>query len=331
MSDLNKAIDNKNKPILNSEQKELFFQETYADKKLPKWEIKTITSVFKGFEPYEKQNHCDLLLLDDDIIIDVMGSFNVPSPSTIRRYWAPLSKYEKWCSAKGFPVTGNIKRARKKNPYPGLKVIASPVQLATMLDDFFEPINENTIGNLTRMITWCIYSGVPMEAIEKLEKKDLDFENKKIKTPNGSYELYEESIPVFRNVCRLKEYNIEKRSVSPHKESTQKVPRPQKYVATYPDCYTAGLRASYNNRMKLMRERNNKDRYYLSNSMVSENGKFYRIYVYELMGFPVEFQNLTEFGGDDGGENKSIIKQEAIHNYKIWRKAAHPEYREYEP
>ena len=325
MSDLNKKIDNKYRPRLNSEQQEQFLQETLSGKHA-KAEVNRIISVFKRFEPYEKENHCDLLLLDDDIIIEVIGSFKGSSSSLIRKYWAPLSKYEKWCASKGLPVTGNIKRARKKSPYPGLQVISSPTQLSMMIDDFFEPINKNMLDNLTRMITWCIYSGMAMDDIEKLERKNLDFENQRIHTANGSYEMYAESMMIFHNICKLKEYNVSIKG-----GYIKKIQRPQRYIATYPDYFKSKFTDIYISRMRYIREKKGKDNRYLSSGVVSDSGKFYRIYVKELMGTPVEFQNLTEFGGDDGGENKSAIKQEAIHNYKIWRKAAHPEYREYEP
>ena len=67
MGNSNKTINNKDRARLNSEQQELFLQEMYSGQQI-KSEMNRVISVFKRFEDYEKENHCDLLLMDDDII-----------------------------------------------------------------------------------------------------------------------------------------------------------------------------------------------------------------------------------------------------------------------
>lgn len=308
---------------VNSKQKELFIEEVYGA-----FHGHTISDVIADlnlFAEYEEQYHCDLLLLDVDIIADVVRAKEATSKTVLSRIWRTLSRYEKWSAENGFPVTGNIKSAKEISKYSvSLSVIESPRHLETMVEETFPPISENLVDNITRAIVWAIYIGIPRDDIPNLKRENFNMADGVINISHESYKIYPEAEIIFRHILKNDAVNakIGRKIISYKKEEC---------VLTYPSDFVRREHwTAYNSRIAAIRQKSNKGNSYLKHSVIRSNGIFYRIYVQELQGTPVKLQDLKEFKNNRNSESDKLkvdTRLSIMAEYKTWRKITHPEFK----
>lgn len=289
---------------------------------------------FNAMQPYEEQWGADLCTRTAGELhpaLETMVGFRVKS-----KYMRLiiLKDYVKWCIACGVP--GACKGMLEIEDF-GLGKIRSmtvygPEHLQKCLDEICDPESEETTDCIYRCYFWLAFSGMREEDILETKVSDVDLTNLVVNHNGEEYVIYREAVRAFRNASTLTEFvykhpNYPKPIIRNRVEGTQLI----RGIRAIPSQYT--LRSELSRRISsLMKE--GKTEIKLSYYRVWISGLFYRMYIREKNGLPVNFKDAASRfmeGKDyklDTGRNTIDAKRRQVMNdylqdYERWKAAYH--------
>lgn len=268
---------------------------------------KFLLQIFNGFEPYEKKWNMDLSMQSTDILQPVVNELSGLRSKSTELLLIMLKDYVKWCGQNGYETSRGIYGVRIDSiEKVRNQMVSSPAHLATILckekvkDDSgkvilergFDDPEKETIDVTYRVFLWMAFAGLyDIEAI-RVKSSDVDLENLKIDFEGHSYEIYKEAIVDFNKACNLNEFVYE------HPHYTIKRQRVDGSII---------MRGVRSNKVDLMTLRpiinkklnpkqkgdNTRLKTKISYNKIYLSGAFYRAFIRERMGIPVNFSDLV--------------------------------------
>lgn len=189
--------------MYNEEQKRAFINShTNSDKTTAK-----IIQIFSWFEPYEEEWGLDLSLQSAENLQPVVNELTGVRSKSTELILIILKEYVKWCGRNGYEVSKGIFEVRI-NTIDKIQnqMVASPLHLKAKLDEYFEPVDEETIDVTYRVFLWMAFAGLDDKDAIRVTKDCVDLKNLRINFDGHSYEIYKECIEDFKKACNLTDF-----------------------------------------------------------------------------------------------------------------------------
>lgn len=185
--------------MYNEEQKNRFLQDFAGGEKTQA----RARFLFNSIEAYEEQWSADICTRSTEELDDVLGKIAGVRGSTIFMNLWTLRRYAKWCMDHNIPGATD---ALLKIKEVGLEQIANttvsgPEHLQNRLDLVFPPESDCKIYNVSRAFIWMAFFGIDEYDSINFTAKNVDLKNKVMTRDGRTYPIYDEAIPVLRNVC----------------------------------------------------------------------------------------------------------------------------------
>lgn len=186
--------------MFNEERKLRFLSETRASKD---YGISTFTATEKAEEALGK----DLCELDAGTIQDLFDqNFGIRVRATKSAVNFMLS-YVEWCRDNGFPTSNGVYELEiDLSQKIRRMMVASPMHLASIMDQIFEPVERGTVDCIYRCYLWMVFAGVNEPDTVNVNVDDVDLESFVIHFAEKSFDIYKEAIPAFRMACNATEF-----------------------------------------------------------------------------------------------------------------------------
>ena len=189
--------------MYNENQKRAFIEShTNSDKTMAK-----IVQIFSWFEPYEEDWGLDLSKQSAEKLQPVVNELTGVRSKSTELILIILKEYVKWCGRNGYEVSRGIFDVRI-NTIDKIQnqMVASPLHLKAKLDEFFEPVEEETIDITYRVFLWMAFAGLDDKDAIRVTADCVDLKNLRINFEGHSYEIYKECIEDFKKACDLTDF-----------------------------------------------------------------------------------------------------------------------------
>ena len=189
--------------MYNENQKRAFIEShTNSDKTMAK-----IVQIFSWFEPYEEDWGLDLSQQSAEKLQPVVNELTGVRSKSTELILIILKEYVKWCGRSGYEVSRGIFDVRI-NTIDKIQnqMVASPLHLKAKLDEFFEPVEEETIDITYRVFLWMAFAGLDDKDAIRVTADCVDLKNFRINFEGHSYEIYKECIEDFKKACELTDF-----------------------------------------------------------------------------------------------------------------------------
>ena len=165
-------------------------------------------SIFKAIEPYEQAWNADICTKTSDEIAPIMDK--VVGLRLRSKYvrLILLKKYVKWCIDEGYPGAIDGISGIDSIGYSKIKemTVANPLHLQKIMDEVFDPEEDNTVDNTYRTYMWLAYGGLPEDMIPKVTTYDVRMDCMTIDYGGYSVPIYRESLRAISNCVELKQF-----------------------------------------------------------------------------------------------------------------------------
>lgn len=341
--------------MYNEDQKSRFINE-YSQKSSTRT---FVTQIFNWFEQYEEEWQCDLSLQTTEILQPVVNELTGVRNKSTEVVLGVLREYVKWCArnnietSKGiFDVTiDSIDKIRNQ-------MVASPLHLKKILDEYFDQPEQETIDITYRVFVWMAFAGLQDKDAVKVTSADVDFKKFQINYGGESYEIYKEGYVDFEKACKLDEflfihenphYEVPRKRVagdtimrgyrSAEINFTSIRPIINKKFSNFEEKQKERQKQQSENEIEVSEEKQRKKGRSqvsgLSYNRIYTSGVFYRMYERERMGEPVNFaamiQRDVEAKQAEGHyrttKNKTLrtivrdIERQYLSDYERWKLA----------
>lgn len=286
-------------------------------------------SIFSATEAAEKALDKDLCELNAEVFDQIFEDSFGTRQRAVNTAIALLQSYVVWCREQGFKtsnavfeldvdITSKIRRM----------MVASPMHLASILDQSFSPLEDGSVDCIYRCYLWMIFMGINDYDTVKVRVADVDFENLTVDYEGRKYDLYREALPAFRMACTATEFNYVHEN--PYYTSVR-----QRFPG---ELLMRGIRSDHMNLMSIrpyIKQKLSAKGFNLSARRIRLSGIFYRAYETERCGFEVNFNEpvLDQLEGRERAKERTYsanysrqkaakaIERDFQNDYENWKKA----------
>lgn len=280
-------------------------------------------SIFNATSKAEEEHGKDLCELDVDTIQSIFETnFGVRKRAT-ESSTAFMQSYVKWCSDNGFPTSNSVFELEVDVSQKIKRtMVASPMHLASIMDQVFTPVESKTIDCLYRCYLWMVYSGLRESDTVEVNVDDVDLDTSIIQFGGKSFDIYNEARAAFRMACTATEF------VYIHPNYTTTINR-------FPgERLIRGVRTD-SMQLKTIRpivsKKLSKHGLDLSLRLIRLSGIFYKAFDAERSGFGVNFDDavIEQLQSTKRTYNKNytrgkvvnMIMRDYLNDYERWKKA----------
>lgn len=291
--------------MYNENQKRAFIEShTNSDKTMAK-----IVQIFSWFEPYEEDWGLDLSQQSAEKLQPVVNELTGVRSKSTELILIILKEYVKWCGRSGYEVSKGIFDVRI-NTIDKIQnqMVASPLHLKAKLDEFFEPVDEETIDITYRVFLWMAFAGLDDKDAIRVTADCVDLKNLRINFEGHSYEIYKECIQDFEKSCNLTDFQykhpnyITRRDRAGGNLIMRGIRTPTVDLKT--------IRPVINKKFSVgdTGETSGRQKSRISYKRIYLSGIFYRAYERERAGLPVDFSEFVA---------RSIERKEKTKKYTV--------------
>lgn len=280
-------------------------------------------SVFHNMSCVEEELGKDLCEISVEELQPVVNARLGVRSRSVEAGLSILRDYEKWCLEQGYPVCGGIGLLKADMASKMRRMmVASPQHLEKILNDAFDPVQDETVDCLYRCYLWMAFSGFSEEEALSVRVSDVDFPSMMIHHGGKSLDIYRESVPAFRIACDATEFSYV------HKKYTMKRPRFQG------DLLMRGIRSDsikLNTAKCCVQKKFDAKGIETSYGRIQLSGVFYKAYEAERYGVSVSFDDaiMSRFANSSGKfhsnytRTKAVnaIKRDMFEDYGYWKEA----------
>ena len=248
-------------------------------------------SVFKTFEPYEREAGMDLCELTTEALQPVINTNFGFRERTIETAISFMRSYVAWCRERDCPTSDGVYGLRTEMDEKMKRLmIASPAHLESILNKAFAPVSKETIDCLYRCYLWMVFAGMEESDPLDVTVDEIDFSYMTIEHGGRSYEIYREAVPAFRMACDATQFLYINPNYTGDKEK-----------GVYRDRYPGKslFRGIRSDQIKLTTIKGIINKAFSTNGIETSFGKvrlsglFYKTFEMERMGEPVNFNSYV--------------------------------------
>ena len=302
--------------MFNEERKLRFLSETRASKDYG-------VSAFNATEKAEEEHGKDLCELDAETIQSLFDkSFGLRKRATESAI-AFMQSYVKWCKDNGFQTTDSVFNLEVDTSQKIRRMmVASPMHLASIMDQTFPPVDAGTVDCIYRCYLWMIFAGVKEADTVNVNVDDVDWDTFTIQIGDRSYDIFREAIPAFRLACTATEFVY----IHPRYKTTRNRFPGEKLMR--------GVRSDH---VKLetvrpyVKKKFTEHGFDLSQGRIYLSGIFYKAFEAERCGFGVNFDDavIDQLKSTDRTYSANYTRNKAAYtilrdfmdDYERWKKA----------
>lgn len=187
--------------MYNEEQKTTFIRQYTGSLSM----AEAATQTFNAMEKYELQwgaDFCTKRAEDLQPVVDELCGLSYGSK------WLRLSimrEYVKWCLGTGVPgaCDGMLQVNSVGLEKIKRQMVSGPRHLQKVLDEIFEPDEEQATTATYRCYFWLAFGGLLAEEAVEVRAKDVDFSSMTVHAKGRSAPIYREGLQTFHNVVEL--------------------------------------------------------------------------------------------------------------------------------
>ncbi len=294
-------------------------------------------SVFARLGDFEDKLGKDVYEFTDREMTDVLAQTSGLRRSTQYQTIRIINEYLKWARSNGINVVCNTVSEGDEDVVQNYrkKMVFGVEHLSRLFSAIFGTSGGDGSYIIFRCYLWLAFVGIDFEDAYELRTRDVDTDYMRVLVKGREYPLYKESIPDFKSAKELTAFRLPNH--------------------LYPDKVTIVDREDGDRLLRRMKKATNADagdpantvgstirRYVrdavcgkklavtntLTYSNVKLSGLFYRMYLREEMGFPVDFKLIAEMdiANDDISGRRRIAKKSRIvagykEDYAVWKRA----------
>lgn len=268
--------------------------------------------MFDLVAPYEKELSADICtwgVADTKKVLEILSGFRSYSSENRANL---LRRYVRWCIENG--ITGVSEAILTSKASGDLKVkemtVSGPQHLDRILNVLFDPVSDATSDNILRGYCWLAFIGLSNNEIVSLRCNDVDINSFSIRTGSEEFQIIQEAVPCLRI---LKEMAAFRYSHPGYEHDFIWRPRLDG------DKLLRGIRSANPSALHLRSMlsksvndafKNGKIDVKISHYRMWISGEFYRAFLSERIGEPVDFSHLADRAIRIREENGSPYKLE---------------------
>lgn len=317
-----------------------FVDECYPDSEMSR---KWILSSLSILSDYEEDWGMDFTMQEYQILQDAFNKVTAITYSGSKTTLIRFRKYAKWRKENNLPCSdGVFNLVADRAIAMRESMVASPKELATVLDAAFDDSIQGTIDVIYRVFLWMGFAGISDYEAIKVTSDDIDFSSMEIHHAGKDYIIYEESKYDFRIACDIREFKENNRYKKRIEGSEIMRGKQNKRSNPMDVVLTHTIRPTLARKLEAADQRNQASDeplnvgFDLTFSRVFMSGTFYRIYQNERAGVKPDFEQyaIDEFERVSQSDKpykvsqtnpKSAIllrlKKSAESDYSNWKKA----------
>lgn len=294
--------------------------------------------IFTSFEQCEESYHLDLSLMSAEQLQPVVNKLTGLRKKSSELIIIILKEYVKWMARSGRETSRGIFTVHIDS-YDKVRdqMVSSPLHLKSKLDDVFDPPELNTIDCIYRVFLWMAFSGLTDEEASTVTSQEVNFQLLYIEHGGHKYEIYKESIQEFFNACNSTELLFEHANYQSVRSRSDgdKIMRGFRSSDVKIKTIRPMIVRKFNQYSHDEEGNKIKDGYKLSYQRLYLSGVFYRAYVRERAGIPVNFSGLIALEMDKSekehgytlNKNRTLpkiantIAKGYIEDYERWKNA----------
>jgi hypothetical protein len=233
-----------------------------------------------------------------------------------RKYRQILTKYAKWCIKQGYTTSDFSKYINQQKSYnSGTIWVSTPMMLKLRMDATFYPHSMMTADAAKRCFIWMAYLGIPKERVMSIKDQDIHLgDSPYIAVDDMMYKIIDEAIEDFNICLNSTGYKVignigQLSSVLPKKDTDYFLRTNRISVPSY---------WQYNNTLLHKAERN-KVKFTLNYQYIFECGSFYRAYLREKDGEPLDLSECCVARLRVKKEPTAPLIKMVIADYNCWK------------
>ena len=267
-------------------------------------------STFKRVYKFENKCNKDIFEMAENEISEVLNHLVLVRGGTTNK--SPqiniLENYVKWC------IENNINNSNDNifkvsiDSSDRIKevMVKNPEQLDSILNAVFKPVNKNTIDNVYRCATWLLYCGIKKADLSNIKAEHIDVKNCRINYESEVYELYPQSIDSIESCINLKEFTI----IHPSYLGIDNRYDGESILRTTTGDIKPDTLQQLINRKINAAAKNGISVIHLKIDKIRLSGIFYKAYVYESKGVPIDFYSIVS--REMKGKTYSVSKKNSM-------------------
>lgn len=171
-----------------------------------------ITQIFNWFQPYEELWGKDLSQQETELLQPAINNMTGVRIKSTELVLIILKEYVKWCGRNGYEISDGIFNVRIDTiDKIQNQMVASPLHLKRVLNDYFKLPEEETVDVIYRVFLWMAFAGLDDKDAIQVTAEDVDLNNLIIRFKGRNYELYKECREDFEKACSLTDFYYEHR------------------------------------------------------------------------------------------------------------------------
>lgn len=277
--------------MYNENQKRAFIEDyTDSEKTAAK-----IIQIFSWFEPHEEKWGMDLSQQSTENLQPVVNELTGVRSKSTELILIILKEYVKWCGRNGYDVSKGIFDVRIVTiDKIQNQMVASPLHLKSKLDEFFAPVEEETVDITYRVFLWMAFAGLEDKDAIRVTSDCVDLKNLRINFEGHSYEIYKECIEDFEKASTLTSFQYKHPNYTTYRDRAEGKLIMRGIRTPTVDLKT--IRPVINKRFSVddaSNETSSRQKSRLSYRRIFLSGVFYRAYERERAGLPVDFSDFV--------------------------------------
>lgn len=285
--------------------------------------------LFENTEKYEVEHGDDLCTMGETELQPLVDEIAGLKSSTSRSRIKLLKEYVAWCISEGVSGACDSINNVKNSAVEAMRqrTVQNPYGLKVYLDSIFDPESDNTLDLVYRCYFWLAYAGLKQSDVENIRDSDVDLIDGVIRFNGNEYIIYPEARQAFKKCVTLTHFSFKGRY------SSASIAR----ARMDSDILLRGFKANPSIRtmrrtiISRVEDATNKGliNKQLSYQTVQMSGIFYRMYLRETAGLPVNFYRVAEeYFGDkpyfSNGQDVTVkrLKTHAntyLEDYENWK------------
>lgn len=320
--------------MYNAEQKQAFIFKKYPSASTQKY----LTQIFNKFEKFEEAHNKDLACLSVEVLQPLINDFSGVRGKSTDVVLNLLKEYVRWCIANGYEATNGIFEV-KIDAVEKIKIqmVPSPLTLLNRLNEYFDITEKETIDITYRVFLWMAFSGLTDKDAIRVTSENIDLDNSRINFEGHSYEIYEESKEDFKKALCLTDFLYEHPNYSTRKQrvSGNVLIRGVRSATVDLMSLRPIINKKVTEKQNAKGEKSDTSKNGLTYKKLRLSGAFYRAYIRESKGIPVDFSTYIAEEMERKEQSKkytttatrtytviaNLLEREYLSDYQMWKTA----------
>lgn len=281
--------------------------------------------LFAASAPYEERYGKDICQFSADELDSFLREDFITGDMSLYRAVHVIKQYVRYCMHRKMDTETSYQKI-KTDPVDEMRetLFASPLHLASKLDQAFSEIQEDNVDLLCRCFIWLAFAEMEDNGIAAVRRDDVDLMARAVHFNGRDYRIYEEAYPAFDRVYTLPSFKV----------FVQKGFMYQ--TRSNPDMFFSGMeRGEYNPKLKLadFRARISAAAFSsgvpLSYNTIRMSGLFFRVYERERAGLVDDLESAFASFDARGAKTDGVATRQStrrttrgvFEKYSAWKKA----------